>query len=144
VQPVLEQRKQEVIVVRAGGEKSRQNETRKDAIRDGALAANNAPRLLLANGPNPEAQTPDALVRDAAAKYQKAIEILARDVATRRATFDPATLARFDDTLKALDRTIAETRRAALAQGNPDPVAVQYMLTAYEKKVEVLREMARN
>ena len=46
--------------------------------------------------------------------------------------------------MRALDRTIAETRRAALGRGNNDPVAVQYMLTAYEKKVEVLREMARN
>jgi hypothetical protein len=88
--------------------------------------------------------TAEDLVRDAEAKYQKAIQILSRDVNKRRPTLDAETLARFDDTLKVLDRTIAETRRAALGQGNSDPVAVQYMLTAYEKKVEVMREMARN
>ncbi|HEX8071871.1 MAG TPA: anti-sigma factor [Pyrinomonadaceae bacterium] len=86
--------------------------------------------------------TAEALVREAEAKYLKAIEILSRDVNRRRATLDPQTLARFDETLQAIDRTIAETRRAALTRGN-DPVAVQYMLTAYEKKVDVLRELAR-
>ncbi|HEX8179290.1 MAG TPA: zf-HC2 domain-containing protein [Pyrinomonadaceae bacterium] len=109
--------------------------------------ANEAARIeeaKLQTPPTPREQTAEDLVRDAAAKYQKAIEILARDVDKRRSRFDAETLARFDDTLKALDRTIAETRRAALGQGNSDPVAVQYMLTAYEKKVEVLREMARN
>lgn len=141
-----EQIKQDVIAVKENREKPRPIETRKkEAGRDEPQSQTNAPRLLLAGGAqNSEPQTPDALVRDAAAKYQKAIEILSRDVNQRRSKFDPVTLARFDDTLKALDRTIAETRRAALAQTNSDPVAVQYMLTAYEKKVEVLREMARN
>jgi hypothetical protein len=86
--------------------------------------------------------TAEELVREAEAKYLKAIEILSRDVNRRRATLDAQTLARFDETLNAIDRTIAETRRAALTRGN-DPVAVQYMLTAYEKKVDVLRELAR-
>ncbi|MFL6209730.1 MAG: anti-sigma factor family protein [Pyrinomonadaceae bacterium] len=92
----------------------------------------------------PREPTAEDLVRDAEAKYQKAIQILSRDVNKRRPALDAETLARFDDTLKVLDRTIAETRRAALGPGNSDPVAVQYMLTAYEKKVEVMREMARN
>jgi hypothetical protein len=92
----------------------------------------------------PHEPTAEDLVRDAEAKYQKAIQILSRDVNKRRPALDAETLARFDDTLKVLDRTIAETRRAALGHGNSDPVAVQYMLTAYEKKVEVMREMARN
>ncbi len=87
--------------------------------------------------------TPDDLVKDAEAKYQKAIEILNRDVARRQSPLDAETRARYDDTLKSLDRTIAETRRVARGRDN-DPVAVQYMLTAYAKKVEVLREMARN
>ena len=39
-----------------------------------------------------------------------------------------------------LDRTIADTRKA-VRQHPDDPVAVQYMLTAYAKKVDVLREM---
>ncbi len=119
---------------------------KREEKRDKALVPDNGLRLEQANLNTPPVkheQTAEDLVREAEQKYQKAIGILARDVNQRRARFDPATLARFDDTLKALDRTIAETRRAALGQGN-DPVAVQYMLTAYAKKVEVLREMSRN
>ena len=118
---------------------------KREEKRDKLQPANEGLRMQVAGlkvTPPPREQTAEDLVRDAAAKYQKAIEILSCDVDKRRATFDPATLARFDETLKALDRTIAETRRAALGQGN-DPVAVQYMLTAYAKKVEVLRDMAR-
>jgi len=114
--------------------------------REQTLPQSNSPRVFEAKfntSPAPTEQTPDALVRDAEAKYQKAIEILTRDAKQHSATLDPQTVARYDDTLKALDRTIAETRAAALKH-NSDPVAVQYMLTAYAKKVEVLREMARN
>ena len=109
----------------------------------GQPEARNRARDELARFDKPHEPTPEDWVKDAEAKYQKAIEILKRDVDRKRANFDPQTLARFDETLQAIDRTIAETRHAALSQGN-DPVAVQYMLTAYAKKVEVLREMARN
>jgi hypothetical protein len=83
----------------------------------------------------------DKLVREAEQRYVAAIRILERDVKTRREKIDPNTLARFDETLASIDRTIAETRRTARQHGN-DPVAVQYMLSAYAKKVEVMREMA--
>lgn len=86
------------------------------------------------------AQTPDELVREAEQKYITAIQILSRDINRRRSRLDPETLARFDQTLAAIDRTIAGTRRA-VREHPGDPVAVQYMLTAYAKKVDVLREM---
>ena len=136
----VEQSVPESIPVKNNPEKVRQNEKKKDAKDNKSLPLNNEPRIQLAK----HEPSPDDLVRDAEAKYQKAIEILKRDVNKRLPTLDAATLARYDDTIKALDRTIAETRRAALGRGSNDPVAVQYMLTAYEKKVEVLREMARN
>lgn len=89
----------------------------------------------------PGEQTPDQLVREAEQKYRAAITLLARDAKRRRTLLEPEVLARFDQTLAAVDRTINETRRAARQQPD-DPVAVQYMLAAYAKKVEVLREMA--
>lgn len=87
-------------------------------------------------------QAPERLVREAEQKYLAAIRLLSRDVSGRRARLDADTRARFEQTLAAVDRTIADTRRAAREHPR-DPVAVQYMLTAYAKKVEVLREMAR-
>jgi hypothetical protein len=81
------------------------------------------------------------LVREAEAKYLAAIRMLSEDVNRRRTRLDPQVAARFDETLAAIDRSIAETRRTVLRQRN-DPVAVQYMLSAYAKKVEVMREMA--
>jgi hypothetical protein len=86
-------------------------------------------------------QTPEQLVREAEQRYLAAIQMLQHDVASKRSKIDPQTTARFDETLAAIDRSIAETRRTVAAHSN-DPVAVQYMLSAYAKKVEVLREMA--
>ncbi|HLL77699.1 MAG TPA: zf-HC2 domain-containing protein [Pyrinomonadaceae bacterium] len=83
----------------------------------------------------------DRLVREAEQRYVAAIKILERDVKTRRERLDPDTRARFEETLASIDRTINETRKSAKQHGN-DPVAVQYMLSAYAKKVEVMREMA--
>jgi Putative zinc-finger len=93
-------------------------------------------------GARPRVETAaDRLVREAEQRYVAAIKILERDVKTRRQQLDPQTRARFEETLASIDRTIAETRKSARQHGN-DPVAVQYMLSAYAKKVEVMREMA--
>lgn len=106
-----------LAVNRAGAERS----SRKTAKSDSAL-------------------TPDELIHQAEQKYIAAITILSRDVRNRRSQLDAESAARFEQTLAAIDRTIADTRRAV--RENPgDPVAAQYMLTAYAKKVDVLREM---
>jgi hypothetical protein len=89
----------------------------------------------------PYEESPDQLVREAEQKYRAAIALLARDAKSRRTLLEPDVRERFEQTLAAVDRTISETRRAARRQPD-DPVAVQYMLAAYAKKVEVLREMA--
>jgi hypothetical protein len=87
-----------------------------------------------------EARTPSQLVRDAEKNYLTAIAMLTRDVAQRPSQLDSGTRAKLDGALASIDRTISATRRAV--QENPnDPVAVQYMLTAYAKKVDVLKEM---
>lgn len=86
--------------------------------------------------------TPDELVREAEQKYVAAIVLLARDARRRRQPrLDAETAARFERTLADVDRSIAETRRAARERPR-DPLAAQYMLAAYAKKVDMLREMA--
>ncbi len=85
--------------------------------------------------------TPDELVREAEQKYMAAIALLSRDVKRRRSRLAPETAERFQQTLASIDRTIAGTSRA-VREHPSDPVAAQYMLTAYAKKVEILRQMA--
>jgi hypothetical protein len=87
--------------------------------------------------------TPAQLVRDAEQKYLTAITMLSRDVNSRRSQLDPMMLARFDASLAEIDRTIKETRH--VVRENPeDPIALQYLLAAYSKKVDVLREMTND
>ena len=66
--------------------------------------------------------------------------MLSRDAGKRRYTTDPHQLIQFDQALATVDRTIAGTRRA-VREHPTGPVAVQYMLAAYAKKVDVLRQM---
>ncbi|HLF84679.1 MAG TPA: hypothetical protein VI837_10935, partial [Blastocatellia bacterium] len=87
--------------------------------------------------------TPAQLVRDAEQKYLTAIAMLSRDVNRRRSQLDPMMVARFDASLSQIDRTIKETRH--VVRENPeDPIALQYLLAAYSKKVDVLREMTND
>jgi len=89
----------------------------------------------------PRPGTPDQLVHEAEQKYLAAIAMLSRSVGRKRSKLDTVTLMQFDQVLTAIDRTIAGTRKA-VRQHPDDPIAVQYMLTAYARKVDVLREMA--
>ena len=87
--------------------------------------------------------TPEQLVREAEQKYLSAIAILEKDVSRNKSKLDPTIVVRFEKAMVDIDNTIAETRRAV--RENPDdPIALQYMLSAYAKKVDVLREMARS
>lgn len=108
-------------------------------------ASSTDPAQILAASQNNELirrhRATERLVREAESKYLAAIRMLSEDVNRKRTRLDPQVAARFDETLATIDRSIAETRRTVLQQRN-DPVAVQYMLSAYAKKVEVMREMA--
>lgn len=109
-----------------------------------AVPANDPAQILVANQNSDQLRRQRAtarLVREAESKYVAAIKLLSEDVNRKRTRLDPQVAARFDETLATIDRSIAETRRTVLKHGN-DPVAVQYMLSAYAKKVEVMREMA--
>jgi hypothetical protein len=100
----------------------------------------NAARISLSPSPSVRNPTSDELVREAEQKYVEAIVMLSRDVNRRRTRLDSETAAQFERTLIAVDRTIADTRRAVRKHPG-DPLAAKYMLTAYARKVDVLREM---
>lgn len=85
--------------------------------------------------------TAEQAVREAEQKYVAAIAILSRDVNKHRSELDPAVAAKFEATLASIDFTIRETRRA-VREHPGDPVAAQYMLSAYSEKLDVLKEMA--
>jgi hypothetical protein len=96
------------------------------------VAANHKPQSL---------PDPMKLVREAEQKYLAAIAILSQDVSRHRSQIDPSVLARFDSALSDIDRTIQETRQ--IVRRNPDdPVALQYLLAAYARKVDTLRAMS--
>jgi hypothetical protein len=108
------------------------------------------PQLPVTTGAAPQRRspsnarpTPEQLVREAEQKYVQAIEILSRDVNHKRSQIDPMVLARFDAALSDIDRSIAETRQA-VRQNPGDPIALQYLLASYSKKVDALRDMARD
>ena len=86
------------------------------------------------------ARTPSQLVREAEKNYLSAIAILSRDVEKHPSELDSETRAKLDGALASIDRTISATRKA-VRKDPSDPLVVQYMLTAYAKKVDVLKEM---
>jgi CRISPR/Cas system CMR subunit Cmr4 (Cas7 group RAMP superfamily) len=88
-----------------------------------------------------ERQTPDQLVREAEKKYLSAIGLLVRDVSRRPSQLDTESRVKLDRALASIDRTIAATRH--IVRKHPDdPVAAQYMLAAYARKVDTLRTLA--
>jgi Putative zinc-finger len=121
------------------------SEARKDIVAGAPGIAAPSTEKVAAPAVNPRIRqsarlTPTQLVRDAEQKYLTAIAMLSRDVNRRRSQLDPIMLARFDASLSEIDRTIRETRH--VVRENPeDPIALQYLLAAYSKKVDVLREM---
>jgi hypothetical protein len=91
-------------------------------------------------GRSPLVPTVDQVARRAEQQYLSAIAILSRDIKRRRPTISPALLSQLETALAEVDRSIAATRRVAREQPR-DPVAVQYLASAYEHKVDLLREV---
>jgi hypothetical protein len=98
-------------------------------------------RRAPAPAPSAEPILPGQLARKTEQRYLAVIAVLARDIEQRLPEMRPETRQRVDTTIAELDRAIEGTRRA-VAKDPSDPVAVQYMLAAYAKKVEVLQEVA--
>jgi len=141
IQPDTSNRNSDVAVPAPHTPEERKNDT--VALAPEIAAPNTvkvAPPAVNPRNRQPARLTPTQLVRDAEQKYLTAIAMLSRDVNRRRSQLDPMMLARFDASLSEIDRTIRETRH--VVRENPeDPIALQYLLAAYSKKVDVLREM---
>ena len=98
-------------------------------------------RVASIRQPSPaQKETASVLVRQAEEKYLAAIAILRRDAIHHRAQLDTDTRQQLEQTLASVDRAIASTRKAVKAAPG-DPVALQYMLAAYSRKVDLLRQM---
>ena len=91
--------------------------------------------------------SPDALVlqevRDAELHYQKAIQALTESSRKRMEKLDPALAEIFNDNLATMDYYLNECKQAAVS--NPDdPLVHHYLLTAYQKKVELLETIVNS
>jgi hypothetical protein len=73
-------------------------------------------------------------------QYLSAIQILSRDLRRHRTVISPALLSHLETALAEVDRNIAAIRKVAREQPR-DPLAVQYLASAYENKIELLREV---
>jgi hypothetical protein len=109
-------------------------------INSARLAANTARAGSQQTASN---MTTEQAVRAAEQSYLAAIALLSRDIKRNESQLDPAVEARFKEALASIDRTIMETRRA-VREHPGDAIAAQYLLAAYQEKVEVLKEIASN
>lgn len=80
-------------------------------------------------------------IQQAERDYNNAIEVLSKIVDKRKPSLDSRFVAELERNLKAIDESIAATRSAYHAHPSDSELA-HYMLTAYEKKVELLLEVA--
>jgi Putative zinc-finger len=102
-----------------------------------------APPIDPKNGGVKRELTTDQLIQQTEGNYIALIDRLKRPAEARKSQLDVNSQMKISGTLADIDAAIAETRKAV--RKNPkDPVATQYMMEAYEKKVDVLRELAGN
>ena len=109
-----------------------------------------ASSLLVTRLPHRQPETPvssDALalqeVRDAELHYQRAIQALTESSQKRLETLDPTLAQIFNDNLATMDYYLKECKEAA--ETNPDnPLVHRYLLTAYQKKVELLQTIVNS
>lgn len=80
-------------------------------------------------------------IQHAEQEYLQAIGVLSAIVDKRKPSLDAALMAELESNLRAIDESIAATRRAYLAHPH-DPELAHYMLAAYSKKVELLLDLA--
>lgn len=80
-------------------------------------------------------------IRKAEKEYLEAIRLLNAVVEKERAGLDPRQWDEFEQKLKAIDESIVASRAEYMARPS-DPELALYMLSAYNRKVELLLEMA--
>ncbi len=74
-------------------------------------------------------------------EYQKAIRMLDQAIAKRRDSLDPALVRQYESSLALINNSIAESR-LALRQRPGDPIAGQFLLAAYAKKLDLMQDIA--
>lgn len=80
-------------------------------------------------------------IQKAEKQYVQAIQVLSSIVDQRKASLDPGVVAELDRNLKIVDEAIASAQRAYRAHPADSDLAL-YMLRAYQKKVELLQDLA--
>ena len=79
-------------------------------------------------------------LRQAETHYQKAIQALNEDSRRKIETLDPAMAQILNDNLATMDYYLKECNDAV--QSNPDnPLVHRYLLTAYQKKIEIMQSI---
>jgi hypothetical protein len=74
-------------------------------------------------------------------EYQKAISLLDQVIARQRDRLDPALIKQYESSLALIDDSI-NASRDKLRDRPDDPVAGQFLLSAYAKKLDLMQEIA--
>jgi hypothetical protein len=88
-----------------------------------------------------EEQTLQNQLARAEREYQQAIKLLDRVVARRRDQLEPAVWQQYQSSLALIDNSIAESRRALRGE-TTDAAASQFLLAAYARKLDLMRDLA--
>ena len=74
-------------------------------------------------------------------EYQKAIRLLDQAIAKQRDRLDPALIKQYESSLVSIDNSINASRRAFIERPD-DPIAGQFLLAAYAKKLDLMQDIA--
>lgn len=104
------------------------------------------PRMVATSAkPKAPALTEEQLLQQQVARtereYVNTIRMLDRAIAKRKESIDPQVYSQYESSLALIDESIDKSR-AALRGRVSDPVAGQFLLAAYARKVELMQEVA--
>jgi hypothetical protein len=74
-------------------------------------------------------------------EYQKAIRLLDQAIAKQRDRLDPALIKQYESSLASIDNSIDASRRA-FRERPDDPIAGQFLLAAYARKLDLMQDIA--
>ncbi|HEV2668585.1 MAG TPA: zf-HC2 domain-containing protein, partial [Blastocatellia bacterium] len=74
-------------------------------------------------------------------EYQKAVRLLDQAIARQRDRLDPALIKQYESSLALIDDSINASRRA-FRERPDDPIAGQFLLAAYAKKLDLMQDIA--
>jgi anti-sigma factor RsiW len=121
-----------------------------EVVRDGGKPKAGAPTPKGAKPPIIQAAPPRQLtdqelmnrqIARAEREYQKAIRLLDQAIAKQRDRLDPALIKQYESSLALIDDSIDASRRA-FRERPDDPIAGQFLLAAYAKKLDLMQDIA--